>query len=74
MSVILKTEADEYILYCKGADSVIMERMKPEKNPKLDDTNKDLSEFADEGLRTLLIAKRVITKEYYLEWLKKYKV
>jgi phospholipid-transporting ATPase len=31
MSVILETEKGELLLYCKGADSILLERMKKDK-------------------------------------------
>jgi len=60
------------MLYTKGADSMILERMDKAKNPDIDPTMKYLSEFADEGLRTLLIAYKVIPRDVYVGWSKKY--
>ena len=72
MSVILESEKGEIMLYTKGADSMILERMDKAKNPDIDPTMKYLSEFADEGLRTLLIAYKVIPRDVYVGWSKKY--
>ena len=72
MSVILENEKGEVLLYTKGADSMILERMDKAKNPDTDSTMKYLSEFADEGLRTLLIAYKKISKDKYIDWSKRY--
>jgi len=72
MSVIVENQKGEVILYTKGADSIILERINKEKNPDTVVTMKYLSEFADEGLRTLLIASRKMTKNQYESWAQKY--
>lgn len=74
MSVIVEDEKGRILLYCKGADSIILERMDKSKNSDIPDTMKHLSEFADEGLRTLLIAYKVIPKDEYEQWYKNYLV
>lgn len=74
MSVIVENEKGEFILYTKGADSILLERMQKNKNPEIDPTMKYLSEFADEGLRTLLIAYKKIPRNEYDHWAKKYLV
>lgn len=74
MSVILENEKGETILYTKGADSMILERMQKEKNPDIEPTMKHLSQFADEGLRTLLVAYKIIPKNEYAQWSKQYYV
>ena len=74
MSVIVEDEKGRILLYCKGADSIILERMDKNKNPDIPETMKHLSDFADEGLRTLLIASKVIPKDEYEQWYKTYMV
>jgi phospholipid-translocating ATPase len=39
----------------------------------LEKTNKHLENFAKEGLRTLLLAEKEITEDFYINWDKKYK-
>lgn len=69
MSMILKTPDNRILLYCKGADSVIYERLATSQSQELrDSTTKDLDRFANEGLRTLGIAYRELPEEKYQEW------
>ena len=68
MSVIIKTPNNKIILYCKGADTVIYERLSTANNPYKDATNTALSEYANEGLRTLCLAMREIPQEEYNQW------
>jgi magnesium-transporting ATPase (P-type) len=64
MSVIIRTSQDKIKLYCKGADSVIMERLEPnDQNAQL--TSEHLESFANDGLRTLCVAYRTLDEEEY---------
>jgi len=65
-------QTEKLKLFCKGADSVIYERLGP-KQPFLDKTTAHLEEFALEGLRTLCIAEADLEEEVYQQWQKKYK-
>lgn len=69
MSVILEKDNKIY-LYCKGADSVIMERLaSTSENDLLKQlTNDHLDSFAGEGLRTLCLAWKEIDRETYKNW------
>ncbi len=59
MSVILKDNQDRILLYSKGADSILFERMnKPIE--KQEETLKLLTGYASSGLRTLAVAAREI--------------
>ncbi|KAI9100575.1 hypothetical protein DFS34DRAFT_578556, partial [Phlyctochytrium arcticum] len=64
MSVVIK-DGDEIIVYCKGADSVIWERLRAEEEEMAEVVGHHLEEFAEEGLRTLCIAQRTISQELY---------
>jgi phospholipid-translocating ATPase len=69
MSVIVKRPEGEILLICKGADSVILTRLKSDTDPELEDvTSKHLEEFANDGLRTLCVAFRVIPQHEYDKW------
>lgn len=69
MSVILRAPDGRIILYCKGADSVIYERLAKDHDPVLkEQTSKDLETFANTGLRTLCISYRYVDEEEYLTW------
>lgn len=73
MSVILRPPEGGVVLLCKGADSVIYQRLEEGRQTKLrEDTLADLEAFANEGLRTLCIAYRVISDEEYNVWVKNY--
>ncbi|KAI8085080.1 uncharacterized protein BX664DRAFT_338483 [Halteromyces radiatus] len=78
MSVIMRGGDGRVVLICKGADSVIYERLDTnnvttEQQHIRDDTLKDLATFANEGLRTLCIASRVLDENVYQDWAKRYK-
>lgn len=62
MSVIIRKEGKVF-LYCKGADSMIFERLDPSMNSLKNQTNGHLNKFACEGLRTLCLAKKEIADE-----------
>ncbi|RHZ68264.1 hypothetical protein Glove_296g27 [Diversispora epigaea] len=73
MSVIIRPPEGGIILLCKGADSVIYERLEKGQQTKLkEDTLADLEMFANEGLRTLCIAYRTIPDDEYNHWAKAY--
>ncbi|XP_052890781.1 phospholipid-transporting ATPase ID isoform X2 [Anopheles moucheti] len=68
MSVVLRRN-NTIILYCKGADSVIYDRLGPNQHDLKARTQEHLNKFAGEGLRTLVLAERRLTKEFYESWL-----
>ncbi len=55
-------------LYCKGADTVIFERMDPSCAEIKLQTFEHLNKFASEGLRTLCLAKKELDPKYYEKW------
>jgi phospholipid-transporting ATPase len=67
MSSIIRAPNGRIILYCKGADTVILERCAPHQ-PYKESTLIHLEEYATEGLRTLCIAMREIPEEEYQPW------
>lgn len=86
MSVIMRSPQDgQLILLCKGADSVIYERLSEGLEDLEDEASKHqveirketlehLAKFANEGLRTLCIASRVLEEDVYQEWAQRYKL
>jgi len=58
MSVIVKDEQGRIIVMTKGADSIIIPRLRKGQEELVSQTNEHLLGFANEGLRTLLIAKK----------------
>uniref|UniRef100_A0A673HQF7 Phospholipid-transporting ATPase n=1 Tax=Sinocyclocheilus rhinocerous TaxID=307959 RepID=A0A673HQF7_9TELE len=74
MSVVVKHPLTEQItVYSKGADSVIMDLIRPATGKRqrkiLYKTQNYLNLYAADGLRTLCIAKKVLSKEEYASWL-----
>ncbi|CAM1330633.1 ATP8B2 (predicted) [Pycnogonum litorale] len=67
MSVIVKRDGKIKLL-CKGADSVIYERLDPCCDNLKNETLKHLNKFASEGLRTLCLAWKDIDENYFQEW------
>ncbi|KAJ3719928.1 phospholipid-translocating ATPase [Lentinula raphanica] len=76
MSVVLRRlDGDDrrVFLLMKGADNVVFERLKDGVDQSLkDQTEMHLSEFANEGLRTLTLAYRIIPEEEYEAWSERY--
>ncbi|XP_068083348.1 probable phospholipid-transporting ATPase IA isoform X2 [Anabrus simplex] len=68
MSVIARNPDGKIKLYCKGADTVVYERLAPDGQQFRDVTLRHLEEFATEGLRTLCCAVADISEETYEEW------
>lgn len=80
MSVIVRhPTTQEIILLTKGADSQILNvlhrqyKENEEYKKIVEDTEEHISEYANQGLRTLCMAKRILTKKEYKSWKKKYK-
>lgn len=55
-------------LICKGADSVILKLLKKGQDDLINTSNKHVVGFAEEGLRTLFLAKRYIEDAEYAAW------
>uniref|UniRef100_A0A8D1VWI5 Phospholipid-transporting ATPase n=1 Tax=Sus scrofa TaxID=9823 RepID=A0A8D1VWI5_PIG len=67
MSVIVRTPSGKLRLYCKGADTVIYDRL-AETSKYKEITLKHLEQFATEGLRTLCFAVAEISESDFQEW------
>uniref|UniRef100_A0A8C8BZC9 Phospholipid-transporting ATPase n=1 Tax=Oncorhynchus tshawytscha TaxID=74940 RepID=A0A8C8BZC9_ONCTS len=65
MSIILRFPDGRIRLYCKGADTVIYERLSPNSKHK--------EIFANETLRTLCLCYKDISKQEFDAWAKKHK-
>ncbi|CAO3627613.1 unnamed protein product [Mucor fragilis] len=71
MSVILRRPApwNDIILYCKGADNVIGDRLDKEQDGDIvDETFDDIAAFSENGLRTLLLSYRILDEKEYNGW------
>ncbi|KAK3302169.1 uncharacterized protein B0T15DRAFT_295097 [Chaetomium strumarium] len=71
MSTIYRCPDGKVRCYCKGADTVILERLN-DNNPHVDVTLRHLEEYASEGLRTLCLAMREIPEQEFQEWYQVY--
>uniref|UniRef100_A0A671LF17 Phospholipid-transporting ATPase n=1 Tax=Sinocyclocheilus anshuiensis TaxID=1608454 RepID=A0A671LF17_9TELE len=68
MSVIVRNPEGKLSLYCKGADTIIYERLHPSCSELMKVSTEHLNEFAGEGLRTLVLAYKDLDEEYFSEW------
>ncbi|KAF0684192.1 Aste57867_23815 [Aphanomyces stellatus] len=75
MSCVVQEGNGQYMVLTKGADNVIAPLLsKTENDPKIvASTFEQLQVFADDGLRTLTIAKKTIDADVYRLWAKRYK-
>lgn len=71
MSTIYRCPDGKIRCYCKGADTVILERLN-DQNPHVEVTLRHLEEYASEGLRTLCLAMREVPENEFQEWYKIY--
>ncbi|KAI0034026.1 phospholipid-translocating P-type ATPase [Vararia minispora EC-137] len=78
MSVLLRAlgpdgrEEGPIMIFTKGADNVIFERLRPGDDALKRTTEVHLDEFASLGLRTLTLAYRIVPEDEYAAWLKDY--
>ena len=71
MTVVVRTPEDKILVICKGADSIIEKRLRPNQ-AILKKTQGFLDAYAKQGLRTLLIASKEISEQEYDDWSQKY--
>ncbi|KAJ4973352.1 hypothetical protein NE237_006526 [Protea cynaroides] len=68
MSVVVRNEEGQLLLLCKGADSVMFERLSKKGREFELQTQEHMNEYADAGLRTLVLAYRELSEEEYKEF------
>ncbi|XP_052433914.1 phospholipid-transporting ATPase ID isoform X3 [Carassius gibelio] len=68
MSVIVRNPEGRIRLYCKGADTVLFERLHSCNHELMNITSDHLNEYAGDGLRTLAVAYRDLSEEQWEEW------
>ncbi|XP_031685480.1 phospholipid-transporting ATPase ID [Oncorhynchus kisutch] len=68
MSVIVRSPEGKLCLYCKGADTMVYERLDQSCSKLMDVTTEHLNEYAGEGLRTLALAYKDLDDEYFSRW------
>ncbi|GBF89503.1 phospholipid-transporting ATPase [Raphidocelis subcapitata] len=75
MSVVLRAPDNRVLLYCKGADTVIYERMArghPTNEALREVTLGHMEDFGSAGLRTLCLAFRELDPAFYDQWQERY--
>ncbi|GJM99809.1 hypothetical protein PR202_ga16944 [Eleusine coracana subsp. coracana] len=72
MSVIVKEPEGRVLLLSKGADSVMFKRLAPTAKKIEEETRRHINEYADSGLRTLVLAYRVLDEKEYREFNEKF--
>ncbi|XP_040053662.1 putative phospholipid-transporting ATPase IM [Gasterosteus aculeatus] len=68
MSVIVRSPEGKLTLFCKGADTIIYERLHPSCNKLKEVTTIHLNEYAGDGLRTLVLAYKDLDEDYMNDW------
>uniref|UniRef100_A0A4W6FW35 Phospholipid-transporting ATPase n=1 Tax=Lates calcarifer TaxID=8187 RepID=A0A4W6FW35_LATCA len=68
MSVIVRNPEGKIRLYCKGADTVLLERLHPCNHELMNITSDHLNEYAADGLRTLALAYRDLSEDEWEAW------
>ncbi|XP_059278356.1 phospholipid-transporting ATPase 3-like isoform X2 [Lycium ferocissimum] len=71
-SVVCRYPEGRLVLYCKGADNVIYERLLDGDNDLKKRSREQLEEFGAAGLRTLCLAYRDLTPDMYEKWNEKF--
>ncbi|XP_016450141.2 putative phospholipid-transporting ATPase 9 isoform X1 [Nicotiana tabacum] len=72
MSVIVKDEDGKILLLSKGADSIMFERLGKNGREFEEETKEHVNEYADAGLRTLILAYRKLSEEEYKSFNEKF--
>ncbi|KAH0850254.1 hypothetical protein HID58_091305 [Brassica napus] len=68
MSAIIRDEEGQILLLCKGADSIIFDRLSKKGKDYLGATSKHLNEYGEAGLRTLALGYRKLDEAEYAAW------
>ncbi|KAL3629215.1 putative phospholipid-transporting ATPase 8 [Castilleja foliolosa] len=68
MSVILKNDENQFLLLCKGADSVMFERLSDDEQDFVSVTKDHIKRYAEAGLRTLVVAYRELSESEFRSW------
>ncbi|KAL3639779.1 putative phospholipid-transporting ATPase 4 [Castilleja foliolosa] len=68
MSVIVRDESGQIFLLCKGADSIIFDKLARNGRMYEESTTKHLNEYGEAGLRTLALAYKKLDEAKYASW------
>ncbi|CAN1137756.1 Putative phospholipid-transporting ATPase 9 [Linum perenne] len=72
MSVIIRNDEGKILLLSKGADSVMFERLAKGGREFEGDTRTHVNQYADAGLRTLILAYRELGEDEYTDFTSKF--
>ncbi|KAM3399257.1 hypothetical protein ACQJBY_004573 [Aegilops geniculata] len=72
MSVIVKDEEGKTFIFSKGADSIMYERLSTSESTYAEATQKHINDYADAGLRTLVLAYRQLEEIEYAKFERKF--
>ncbi|EAS00136.2 phospholipid-translocating P-type ATPase, flippase family protein (macronuclear) [Tetrahymena thermophila SB210] len=74
VSIIVKNSQGQIQLYCKGADSIIEQRLSEYEfqQQNLSVSKSVTNQYANQGLRTLFLAKKDLSEQEYNQWSEKY--
>ncbi|KAM3268670.1 putative phospholipid-transporting ATPase 4 [Capsicum chacoense] len=68
MSVIIRDDSGQILLLCKGADSIIYDRLAKNGRRFEEAMTKHLNEYGEAGLRTLVLAYKKLDEAEYSAW------
>ncbi|WVZ58959.1 hypothetical protein U9M48_009174 [Paspalum notatum var. saurae] len=71
-SVVCRFPNGRLVLYCKGADNVVYERLADGNHDMRKTSREHLEQFGSAGLRTLCLAYRDLSREQYESWNEKF--
>ncbi|CAN6318510.1 unnamed protein product [Urochloa humidicola] len=71
-SVVCRFPNGRLVLYCKGADNVVYERLADGNHDMKKTSREHLEQFGSAGLRTLCLAYRDLNREQYESWNEKF--
>ena len=68
MSVVVRTPDGRIMSMIKGADSILLPLLHKGQDALKDKINKDLDEYANEGLKTLILTQKEIDPIFFRQW------
>lgn len=68
MTIVVRDPTKKILCITKGADSHIINRLEPGQDALINKTNEFISQYAEEGLRTLILAQKEVDPEFYKAW------
>uniref|UniRef100_A0A7N0U3G5 Phospholipid-transporting ATPase n=1 Tax=Kalanchoe fedtschenkoi TaxID=63787 RepID=A0A7N0U3G5_KALFE len=68
MSVIVRNPENQLLLLCKGADSIMFDRLSKDGRAFEAETRHHVKKYAEAGLRTLIVACRQLHEDEYNVW------